>query len=92
MQTHFFKPKKTPQTPLRSQLQSILYNLIPNDRLVTKNDILTTFEAFRQAKPQEVLGTYKSMRDVEGTIKLLADAKFLQEVHGIRLLKFLEGI
>lgn len=91
LETHFVKMKPK-HGEMTGQLPAIIYNILPDDCLLTKYMIRDRFKQYAMAHADEVRGLFRSDRDIFGAINILVQSKFVKEIHGIRLQKLIESI
>ena len=86
MQTHYAKPKVFSNIKLINELESIIYNIIPNDSLVSEEKLISRIN--HEIKKEHGSFIY-SLREINDTIKNLIDKKFIKEVIGSKLSKLI---
>lgn len=72
---------------LTSANDSIVFKAIPQGKLVCADDIVRNCMG-----DKENGGLIKNLKDVEGVLKGLIENKWVAEVHGIRIEKFLKTL
>lgn len=86
MQTHYAKPKTLLSTKLINELESIVYNSIPNDSLISEEKLINRIN--QEIKKEHGSIVYSS-REIRDTIKNLIDKKLVKEVIGSKLSKLI---
>ena len=86
MQTHYAKPKTLLSTKLINELESIVYNSIPNDSLISEEKLINRIN--QEIKKEHGSIVYSS-REIKDTIKNLIDKKLVKEVIGSKLSKLI---
>lgn len=86
MQTHYAKLKTFSNIKLINELESIIYNIIPNDSLVSEEKLISRIN--QEIKKEHGSFIYSS-REINDTIKNLIDKKFIKEVIGSKLSKLI---
>jgi hypothetical protein len=80
-ETHYARQRPKPRYAedkgeLLTQLESVLYNLLPTDKLLCKDDILKLYKSKERYRPDGLLN-----EAIEGLIK----KGYLKEIIGVRL-------
>jgi hypothetical protein len=77
--------------PKLSPLESLIYSLISNDELYTRQRIVNTYLAELKNKPGEYKGLPHLTSVIDDAIDDLVKQGYLKEIHGVRLVKFINS-
>lgn len=91
MKTHYAKVDPKPGQKFETQIESVLYHIIPNDCLLTKNEIEDKLFVYIKNKPEEI-NKRLSFKEIDFCISNLCHKGYLKEIFGIKLEKFIKTV
>lgn len=91
MKTHYAKVDPKPEQKFETQIESVLYHIIPNDCLLTKNEIEDKLFVYIKNKPEEI-NKRLSFKEIDSCISNLCHKGYLKEIFGIKLEKFIKTV
>ena len=84
LKNHYLKKKLRPQDRLSGQFDSFIFDVLPPDELITKENILALAKA-RPDCPRTL-----SERSLSAGVDWLVQTKFVEEILGVNLERFIE--
>lgn len=89
MDTHYAKARKQPGSQMKGAMHSLLYNLMPEESLISRRSIIISYrDAIRRS---EYRGLPYQEADIVGALNVLVGDGFVRELNGIKLEKIVEG-
>jgi hypothetical protein len=85
MQNHYIRSKNSSVDKLVNELESIVYNNIPDNELISEDKLMI----FIENEIKKEYGSKKfSLKEIRSTIKNIVDKKIVKEVVGPKLSRF----
>jgi hypothetical protein len=85
MQTHYTRAKNSSIDKLVNELESIVYNNVPENELISEEKLIS----FVNSEIKKEYGSKKySTKEIKDTIKNIIERKIVKEVIGPKLSKF----
>lgn len=91
MKTHYAKRNGKPGQRFETSIESIVYQIFPDDCLLTKNEIQEKIALYIKQKPFEVNGRVGS-KEIDSCIVNLCQKGYLKEIFGVKLEKFIKTL
>jgi hypothetical protein len=91
MKTHYAKRNGRTGQKFDTSIESILYQILPDDCLLTKNEIQEKLNLYFKQKPSESIGRFGS-KELDSCIFNLCQKGYLKEIFGIKLEKFIKTL
>lgn len=88
LKTHYVRLRAPFHRRLASPLEGLVYQAVPDDRLVTFEDV---WGAVRGACPKNGTARPVSRKALEGVLAGLAERGFVCELHGVKLNRLVQG-
>lgn len=86
MQTHYIRSKSSSVDKLINELESIVYNNIPEDELISEDKLIN----FINLDVKKEHGSKKySLKEIKDTIRNIIERRLAKEVVGQKLSKFI---
>lgn len=85
LKNHFVKIRAGYGKTLPSNLHSVVYAALPNDRMCIKDDFINYIIADKECKQ-----IFKDKKGVNGILEDLVKLGFVREIHSIKLEKLLD--
>ena len=91
MQTHY--AKMTPKDKnMNDVFGSLVYSLLPNDTLLTKQSIINNVFNYFDNHPEECRGMTRKVSEIGRTIDNLTKNGYIKELYSSRLDKFIRSL
>lgn len=88
MQTHYTRSKNSSVDKLVNELESIVYNNIPENELISEDKLIL----FINSEIKKEYGSKKySIKEIKDTIKNIIERRIVKEVVGQKLSKFIHS-
>ena len=85
MQNHYIRSKNSSVDKLVNELESIVYNNIPDDELISEDKLMI----FVENEIRKEYGSKRfSLKEIRSTVKNIVDKKIVKEVVGPKLSRF----
>lgn len=91
MKTHYAKRTGKLGQKFETSIESIIYQIIPDDSLLTKSDIQEKISLYIKQKPLEFSGRV-GLKEIDSCILNLCQKGYLKEIFGIKLEKFIKTL